>query len=129
MRELLSKLRCAAQIPTGDMDRAKKWYSHMLGLEPTTDDPGGALYMCGDGTGFSYLSQFAGTGKQTVMAWETPDLEAEMKELKDRGVTFESYDMPELKTDENGIADLGEAGKAAWFKDADGNILFQWAQP
>jgi catechol 2,3-dioxygenase-like lactoylglutathione lyase family enzyme len=128
---MLSQRRCWASIPTSDLDRAKKWYSEMLGLEPTMEDPGGAMYPCAEGTGFGvYLSQFAGTGKQTVMGWDTPDIEADVKELKDRGVTFEAYDMPDIKTDGNGIAQLGPSGKGAWFKDADGNILalFQWAQ-
>jgi catechol 2,3-dioxygenase-like lactoylglutathione lyase family enzyme len=127
---MLSQRRCAAQIPTSDLDRATKWYSEMLGLQPTRQDPGGALYTCGEGTIFGvYQSQFAGTGKQTVMAWETPDIGADVKELKDRGVTFEAYDMPDIKTDEDDIAQLGP-GRGAWFKDADGNILalFQWAE-
>jgi hypothetical protein len=42
--------------------------------------------------------------------------------LKNKGVTFEQYDMPGLKTDENGIAELG-GEKGAWFKDPEGNIL------
>jgi hypothetical protein len=37
-------------------------------------------------------------------------------------VTFESYDMPELKTDDRGIAQLGDE-RGAWFKDSEGNIL------
>lgn len=37
-------------------------------------------------------------------------------------MTFEQYDMPNLKTNEHGVATLGDA-KAAWFKDTEGNIL------
>ncbi|MGH2654353.1 MAG: VOC family protein [Actinomycetota bacterium] len=44
-----------------------------------------------------------------------------MAELRAKGVTFEEYDMPGLKT-VNGIAELG-GEKGAWFKDPEGNIL------
>jgi len=50
------------------------------------------------------------------------DIEATVTELRSRGVTFEEYDMPGLKT-ENGIAQIGPVEKVAFFKDPDGNIL------
>ncbi len=119
---MLKDRACGATIPVADMDRAMAWYRDKLGLEPTTKTPAGSRYVCGQGTGFDlYPSQFAGTGQQTVMGWETPELEKDMDELRANGVTFEEYDFPGLKT-ENGVADLdGERG--CWFKDSEGNIL------
>ncbi len=49
------------------------------------------------------------------------DVEAEVAELKGRGVVFEEYDLPGMKT-VNGIA-TGGGSKAAWFKDSEGNIM------
>jgi hypothetical protein len=49
------------------------------------------------------------------------DVTAEVAELKSRGVAFEEYDMPGIKT-ANSIATAGGA-KTAWFKDSEGNIL------
>ena len=120
---MLSSYRCAAMIPAADFDRAKNWYEK-LGFQPVSEktDEFGAEYQCGEGTTFGvYPSQFAGTGQQTVMGWEVPDVEAEKKELEGLGVTFEEYDLPGIKT-ENGIASLG-GWKGAWFKDSEGNIL------
>ena len=57
----------------------------------------------------------------TQMGWETDNLEREMEELRGRGVVFEDYDFPGLKT-ENGIA-TASWGKAAWFLDSEGNIF------
>ncbi len=120
---MLSERRCATMIPASDADRAKKWYGEMLGIQPTREDPSGIEFRCGEGTTFFvYPSQFAGTGQQTVMGWSTSAIEADMAELRERGVTFESYDMPELKTDDRGIAQLGDE-RGAWFKDSEGNIL------
>jgi catechol 2,3-dioxygenase-like lactoylglutathione lyase family enzyme len=122
---MLKSYKVAAMIPAADFDRAKAWYKEMLDLEPTPqskDDPNGVDYICGDGTRFSlYPSQFAGTGQQTVMGWIVPDVEVEMKELSNRGVTFEEYDFPGLKT-VNGIAEMGTT-RGCWFKDSEGNIL------
>jgi len=49
------------------------------------------------------------------------DVMAEVAVLKSRGVKFEDYDMPGLKT-VDGIA-TGGGAKTAWFKDTEGNIL------
>jgi catechol 2,3-dioxygenase-like lactoylglutathione lyase family enzyme len=122
---MLKTYRCSTMIPAADFDRAKAWYKEKLELEPTpdsADDPNGVTYECADGTMFNlYPSSFAGTNQATVIGWDVTDIEVEKKELENRGVTFEEYDFPGLKTI-NGIADLG-GEKVCWFKDSEGNIL------
>jgi hypothetical protein len=49
------------------------------------------------------------------------DLDAVVAALREGGVVFEEYDMPDLKTG-NGIATIGDV-RDAWFRDPDGNIL------
>jgi hypothetical protein len=68
-----------------------------------------------------YPSRGAGTSKASTAFREVDDVEAEVAELKSRGVVFEEYDMPGIKT-VNGIA-TGGGAKTAWFKDTEGNIL------
>jgi hypothetical protein len=58
---------------------------------------------------------------QSQAFWQVDDVEADVAELRARGVIFEEYDFPGLKT-LNGVAMAGDA-KAAWFKDSEGNIL------
>jgi hypothetical protein len=75
-----------------------------------------------DGTGFLlYETENAGSAKNTTMCWTVKDIDAEMSELRGRGVTFEDYDFPGLKT-ENGVATMDNE-KSAWFVDSEGNIL------
>ena len=80
------------------------------------------MYSCGQGTRFLvYQTENAGTAKNTQFGWETDNLEREMEELRGRGVVFEDYNFPGLKT-ENGIA-IASWGKAAWFLDSEDNII------
>jgi hypothetical protein len=68
-----------------------------------------------------YRSDFAGTNKATAVTWAVDDVEAEVEALRDKGVTFEHYDMPNTKV----VGDVHVMGDmhVAWFKDPDGNIL------
>jgi catechol 2,3-dioxygenase-like lactoylglutathione lyase family enzyme len=119
----MDQLRCAAQIPVADLDRARGWYSRHLGLQPMTESSGELHYRCGGGTFFTlYLSESAGTSDQTVLAWLTPDLPALVRVLNDRGVRFEEYDLPGLRTGPDCIGQVGP-DRAAWFHDSDGNLL------
>ena len=68
-----------------------------------------------------YRSEFAGTNKATALTFDVDDIEAEVRELKDKGIFFEHYDMPGLE--QPGDLYVGEGMKTAWFKDPDGNIL------
>jgi catechol 2,3-dioxygenase-like lactoylglutathione lyase family enzyme len=112
-----------AVLPAKDINRARDFYRDKLGLEPSeTVDEYNLMYRGGHGTGFLvYQTENAGTAQNTQMGWATDNLEREMEELRGRGVVFEEYDQPGLKT-ENGIA-TDNWGKAAWFLDSEGNIL------
>ena len=119
---MLKDLEIMAVLPAKDINRAKDFYRDKLMLEPETEQADGVMYRCGKGTGFLlYETDNAGSAKNTQMGWETDNLEAEMEDLKGRGVVFEDYDFPGLKT-ENGVA-TNEWGKSAWFLDSEGNIL------
>jgi catechol 2,3-dioxygenase-like lactoylglutathione lyase family enzyme len=111
-----------AYIPVRDMARARKFYEEKLGFKPSRMIEGGAHFDCGNGTGFfMYPTPFAGTSRASQAFWSVSDLRAEMAELRAKGVVFEEYDMPGLKT-VDGIA-TGGGAMTAWFKDPDGNIL------
>ncbi len=110
-----------AVVPASDIERARGFYKDKLGLEPTRDMRGALMYETKGSKFLLYETQFAGTAQNTAMNWVTEDLDADMAELRSRGVTFEDYDFPGLKT-ENGVAS-DEDGRGAWFKDSEGNIL------
>jgi catechol 2,3-dioxygenase-like lactoylglutathione lyase family enzyme len=110
-------------VPVSDMAKAREFYETRLGLSdgrPIFD--GGLTYQCGGGREIHIYPSPATAGKSgsTVAAWEVVDLEKTVDELAANGVSFEHYDSERLKTNEKGIAALGEE-RVAWFKDPDGN--------
>jgi catechol 2,3-dioxygenase-like lactoylglutathione lyase family enzyme len=119
---ILADSAVSAGLPASDMARAKAFYEQTLGLPVVSDFEDSVMFACGDGTTmFVYPSQFAGTNQATAAGWQVGDIEAAMTELRGRGVAFEEYDMPGLKT-VDGVATLGPT-KSSWFKDTEGNIL------
>lgn len=112
-----------AVLPAKDINRAKDFYRDKLGMEPSGSmEEDSLLYTCGKGTGFLvYQTDNAGSAKNTQMGWEVDNLAHEMEELRGRGVVFEDYDQPGLKT-ENGVVETSW-GRGAWFLDSEGNIL------
>jgi catechol 2,3-dioxygenase-like lactoylglutathione lyase family enzyme len=119
---MLDRFRFYAVLAASDLERAKLWYRDKLGLEPKEEMEGGAWYQVGEGSWlFLYLTGSAGTAQNTVAGWTVEDIGSVMTELRDRGVTFEEYDIPGMKT-ENGLMASGPY-KAAWFKDSEGNTL------
>jgi predicted enzyme related to lactoylglutathione lyase len=110
-----------AYIPVSDLSRAKNFYEKTLGLAPKEAYAGGVIYECGGAEVFMYPTKNAGTSKASQAFWQVEDVEAEVAELKARGVVFEEYDMPGIRM-KNSIA-TGGGAKTAWFKDTEGNIL------
>ncbi|GAB14242.1 VOC family protein [Arthrobacter globiformis] len=125
---MLRDTEVAAVLPAKDMNRAKDFYRDKLGLEPMEPGDDNLMFQCGNGTRFLlYQTDNAGTARNTQMGWVTDDVERDVQDLRSRGVVFEEYDFPGLKT-ENGIA-TSDAGKAAWFLDSEGNILSLFERP
>ncbi|GAA2548629.1 MULTISPECIES: VOC family protein [Streptomyces] len=129
-RNLLARGRVATRLPAQDLERARRFYSEKLGLEPVDERPGGLLYRCGDTEFAVFRSTGASPGTFTQMGWQVDDLEAVVSELKRRGVVFEEVDAPGFRT-RDGIAEVegnypskGARGeRAAWFRDSEGNLL------
>jgi catechol-2,3-dioxygenase len=120
----LSEFRVDAGVAVSDLENAKRFYQDTLGLVVAEEEKQGVRYQCGEGTRiFVYLSPAnAGTSSATVAGWFVDDLDQTMNELAARGVVFEQYDQPGLKTDERGVFDAGPF-RAAWLKDPDGNTF------
>src|SRR5919107_1769835 len=119
----LRDARVEPALPVSDMTQAREFYETKLGLSdgrPIFD--GGITYQCGEGREIHIYPSPASAGKSgsTVAAWEVVDVEKTVDELTANGVTFEHYDTDRLKTNEKGIAELGDE-LVAWFKDPDGN--------
>jgi catechol 2,3-dioxygenase-like lactoylglutathione lyase family enzyme len=119
----------ATRLPARDLERARTFYAEKLGLEPVEERPGGLLYRCGSSFFALYASAGAASGAHTQMGWEVADIEATVAALRARGVVFEEYDLPGLRT-VNGIAAIegnypskGVGEKGAWFRDSEGNLL------
>lgn len=113
---------CACVI-ANDVEAAKAFYTEKLGLKVVpVDDPGGVLLEAGEGSKIFLYKSGAEKPKNTVASFNVEDVLEAVKELKEKGVEFESYDIDPIKTDENNIAHHGNLD-AAWFKDPEGNIL------
>jgi catechol 2,3-dioxygenase-like lactoylglutathione lyase family enzyme len=126
---MLANSHIATRLPVRDLDRARRFYSEKLGLEPVEERPGGLLYRCGACFFGLFESSGAASGTHTQMGLEVADIEATVSVLRSRGVVFEEYDLPGLRT-VNGIATIdgnypskGVGERAAWFKDSEGNLL------
>lgn len=114
-------------LPVVDLDRAKKFYLETLGLTVDSEDEWGTMLACGGGTKLLLYPRGATRADHTVASFEVDDVEAAVAELRAKGVVFQEYDQPGLKT-ENGVATAGES-KAAWFLDPEGNILALGSSP
>jgi catechol 2,3-dioxygenase-like lactoylglutathione lyase family enzyme len=120
----LSDCSVEALLAVSDLARARGFYEHQLGLVPGEVEQEGVRYPCANGTLiFVYLSpENAGKSPATLAGWIVDNLDETMDELLSRGVRFEQYDQPGIKTDERGVFDAGRF-RAAWVKDPDGNTV------
>ena len=120
---MLTNAHINAIVPAADLTRARKFYEDKLGLKVIAEDPSpGVTYQGREGSLlYLYQTPFAGKAGHTIAGFSVENVEATVAGLKAKGVAFEEYDMPNLKT-VNSILTMGPM-KAAWFKDTEGNIL------
>ncbi len=121
---MLMQSRVEANIPAADLARARAFYADKLGMEPSFAMEGFLRYETAAGTPFNvYETSFAGQAGHTIAQWHVADIEAEVRDLTAKGVVFEVYpDLPDTQWDGE-IATSPGMGKAAWFKDSEGNIM------
>ena len=108
-----------------DIKKAKEFYGQTLELEVSEDKEMGILdvKVAGGGRAIIYPKPNHTAASFTILNFPVSDLEATMDELKKREIRFEQYDLPNIKTDEKGIAGGKDGPRIAWFKDPFGNIL------
>lgn len=116
----LRQARLIATIPVGDLDRARAFYEETLGFAHIATSEAGALLQAGGGRILLYHSA-APAPAHTLAGFEVDSLEPIMASLKARGVRFEDYDVPGLRTVDQ-VAWIGPE-RAAWFRDSEGNVL------
>ena len=122
---MLENAEMITTLPASDMERARKWYSEKLGLEPTNDDGEGfgMVFEIG-GSKFSvYPSQFAGTNQATAAGIEMSNFDEVVADLHAKDVTFEEVDFGEMGKTVDGVIAMPDGRKGAWIRDSEGNIL------
>lgn len=120
---MLTNASMSTVLPVSDVDRAAAFYRDQLGLQDLGDVPGGnhALRTTAGATIELMAAESGAQSHHTAATFGVPDVAREVAELESRGVEFEDYDLPELKT--VGHIATADGDRAAWFTDTEGNIL------
>ncbi len=120
---MLATARVTTMLPVVDLQRAREFYEGRLGLRPVgLKADGKFVYEAGSQSQLALFPKEGGTkADHTAVSFEVPDIVAAIAALEGRGVAFEDYDFPGLKTVDH-VAVVGTE-KAAWFKDTEGNYL------
>ncbi|HRO62010.1 MAG TPA: VOC family protein [Burkholderiaceae bacterium] len=119
---MLANAPMTTMLPVVDLDRARQFYEERLGLQPLGQSPDGKFRYAIGGTTLALFPKPDGTkADHTAVSFQVADIETEIADLEARGVVFEDFDLPGLKTEAH-VCVLGSE-KAAWFKDTEGNYL------
>ena len=126
---MLGSSQVFSTMPAVDIQRAVDFYTRVLGLKyvQIPDAEGGAMFEAGSGTSIFLYEREVTKAEHTAATFSVDDIESIVEGLAGRGVIFEQYDLGEIKTDQRGIAVMGDT-KAAWFKDSEGNIIAVMSQ-
>lgn len=108
---MLSSAPVAPTLAVNDLERARRFYEEALGFEVEAEVAETVRYRCGSGTGLAIFERPMTPTDRTVAAFEVSDIEAEVAELRSRGVEVE------------GVITLDSGVHRAFFKDPDGNII------
>ena len=119
---MLKESKAFSGFSANDIPKAKDFYGQTLGLEVSEDHGLLTLHLAGGHKVLVYPKPNHVPATFTVLNFPVKNVDQAVDELKKRGVRFEIYNLPDLKTDEKGIM-RGKGPTIAWFKDPAGNIL------
>jgi catechol 2,3-dioxygenase-like lactoylglutathione lyase family enzyme len=120
---MFKNTRAFSGFSVNDISKAKAFYGETLGLEVSEANGILTLHIEGGTKILVYPKPNHTPATFTILNFPVEQIDAAVAGLKDRGVRFERYDLPGLKTDDQGIARGGGGPLIAWFKDPAGNIL------
>ena len=119
---MLEKSKAFSSFSVNDIRRAKQFYNETLGLEVKEVPEGLELHISGGNTIFVYEKADHTPATFTILNFPVKNIDDGAEELRNRGIKFEIFTQPDIKTDEKGIH-RGPGPKIAWFKDPAGNFL------
>lgn len=120
---MLESARICADVPTADLERARRFYEGALGLKVLkADTQRSVYYKAGGGTMLNLYERPHHPAAFAVATFLVDDIEQSMSDLRKARIVFEDYDEPDLKT-HDGVFSDATGFKVCWFKDPDGNIL------
>ncbi len=119
---MLKNRKAFSGFSANDIAKEKEFYAGTLGLDVSETHGLLSLRLAGDNNVIIYPKPNHAPATFTVLNFPVKDVDLAVDELKKRGVRFEQYNLPDLKTDEKGIM-RGNGPTIAWFKDPAGNIL------
>jgi len=111
-----------SSFSVNDLQEAKEFYGEKLGLD-VSQTPEGLELHTEDNVVFLYPKPNHTPASFTVLNFSVDDIEAAVDELNSLGINLEHYNLPDIKTDQRGIARGPHGPTIAWFKDPAGNIL------
>jgi predicted enzyme related to lactoylglutathione lyase len=119
---MLATNRAFSTYSATDIDAERAFYADVIGAT-LREEMGGVGFELGGGQRvFIYPKPDHQPATFTVLNFRSNDFDVDRAQLRDAGVEFEHYDMPDLKTDPDGVM-RGQGPDIAWFKDPAGNIL------
>ena len=119
---MLRESKAFSGFAAADIAKVKDFYGQILGLKVTDEHGLLTLHLAGGNNVLIYPKADHVPATFTVLNFPVSDVDQAVDELSKRGVRFEKYDGPEIKTDEKGIM-RGNGPAIAWFRDPAGNIL------
>lgn len=120
---MLKESKAFSGFSVDDVTKALAFYGQTLGLEVSEDDGMMTLHLAGGTEVLAYPKPDHQPASFTILNFPVASVEKAVDALMSRGVHFESYDLPDLKTDANGISRDPRGPVIAWFRDPAGNIL------
>ena len=121
---MFGKASCFAVLPASDLARARSFWRDTFGIDPVDDgfdEDDADMFDLGGTRVLVYETQFAGTAQNTALGIDSDDFDRDVAELKSKGVQFNEYDLPGIKT-VDGVVEM-EGMRTAWFNDSEGNII------
>ena len=120
--EIFADARSFSSFSVNDLQKAKEFYGQKLGLDVRETEEGLELKTDHNAV-FIYPKPNHTPASFTVLNFPVENIEAAVDELNSLGIKLEHYDLPDMKTNERGIARGPKGPTIAWFKDPAGNIL------